>query len=465
MRAKILVVDDQRLTCEQLKMILEKEGHQVHTASDGREALEQLAEGVFSLVITDLKMPGMGGMELLKQLKRQYPEVSSVVMTAKGSIDTAVEAMKLGANDYLTKPFGAEEISLVTAKALERRKLYDEVLYLRQQLAGQYKFDSIISKSPKMHRVFELIASVALTDSIVLIQGETGTGKELVARAIHYHSSRREGRLVAINCGALPDSLLESELFGHTKGAFTGAIRDHRGKFEQAHGGTLFLDEIGNISPAMQVKLLRVLERMEVERIGDSRTIQVDVRILCATNTNLEEEMEKGNFRADLFYRINVVPILLPPLRERMEDIPLLVTHFLARYSKMVKKNVKEISPEVLSALLNYHWPGNVRQLENFIERGVIMARSHTLTQIDLPKKSLNFVFQEKEPSLAELELPLEELKHKVTDRLERDYLRKMLTRYQGSIKLSSKHAGLSARSLYAKMKQYGLNKEDFKRR
>lgn len=465
MRAKILVVDDQRLTCEQLKMILEKEGHEVHTASDGREALEQLTEGVFSLVITDLKMPGMGGMELLKQLKRQYPEVSSVVMTAKGSIDTAVEAMKLGANDYLTKPFGAEEISLVTAKALERRKLYDEVLYLRQQLAGQYKFDSIISKSPKMHRVFELIASVALTDSIVLIQGETGTGKELVARAIHYHSSRREGRLVAINCGALPDSLLESELFGHTKGAFTGAIRDHRGKFEQAHGGTLFLDEIGNISPAMQVKLLRVLERMEVERIGDSRTIQVDVRILCATNTNLEEEMEKGNFRADLFYRINVVPILLPPLRERMEDIPLLVTHFLARYSKMVKKNVKEISPEVLSALLNYHWPGNVRQLENFIERGVIMARGHTLTQVDLPKKSLNFVFQEKEPSLAELELPLEELKHKVTDRLERDYLRKMLTRYQGSIKLSSKHAGLSARSLYAKMKQYGLNKEDFKRR
>lgn len=465
MRANILVVDDQKLTCEQLKMILEKKGHEVYTAVSGQEALKRLTEGVFSLVITDLKMPGMDGLELLKQIKRRYPEISSVVMTAKGTIDTAVQAMKLGANDFLIKPFGAEEISLVTAKALEQRRLYDEVLYLRQQLAEKYKFDNILSKSPKMHKIFELISSVAATDSTVLIQGETGTGKELVARTVHFHSSRREGRFVAINCGALPDGLLESELFGHAKGAFTGAIRDHRGKFEQADGGSLFLDEIGNISPSMQVKLLRVLERMELERVGDSRTVKLDVRIISATHANLEEEMEEGNFRADFYYRINVVPILLPPLRERMEDIPLLVTHFLAKHNKKAKKNVKDLSPEALSALMSYSWPGNVRQLENIIERGVILAQGSTMTHVDLPQKGLNQLLPEREPSPEELELPLEELKQRELERLERDYLKKVLTRYQGSIKRSSEHAGLSARSLYAKMKLYGFNKEDFKGR
>ncbi|OGL46780.1 MAG: two-component system response regulator, partial [Candidatus Schekmanbacteria bacterium RBG_16_38_10] len=385
MNKKILIVDDEKIICEHLRKVLGRESYDVKVCHNGSEALECLKEEQFGMAVVDIKMPGMDGIELLGKIKGKYPQTSVVIMTAHGSVETAVQAMKIGAIDYLSKPFEAEEIKLVIERAFEHLKLVDENLYLRNQIAEKHRFGNIISENYKMQQIFDLIASVAVTDATVLIYGETGTGKELVAKSIHYNSNRKDEKFIAINCGAMPDTLLETELFGHEKGSFTGAIRQKIGKFELADKGTIFLDEIGNVTPAMQVKLLRVLQEMEFERVGGNKTIKIDVRIIAATNKDLKQAVIDGEFREDLYYRVNVVPINLPPLRDRLEDIPILVLHFLEKHCEKTGKGIYAFSQDVLDSLMHYHWPGNVRELENVVERAVILERGKMISKIDLP--------------------------------------------------------------------------------
>ncbi len=386
---RILVVDDEGRNREFLKELLEVEGFDVETAKDGQEAIEILENMDFDLVLTDLKMPRADGLSVLEGLRRINPQTVAIVFTGYGSIDTAVKAVKLGAYDYITKPLKIEEIMLVIQRALEHRKLALENEMLRRQLKRKYKFDNIIGDSESMEEVFRLVEKIANTDSTVLIYGESGTGKELIARAIHFNSDRRERPLIPVNCGAIPEELLESELFGHEQGAFTGATRTRIGRFELGNGGTIFLDEIGDMSPALQVKVLRVLQEHEFERVGGMKTIKVDIRVIAATNKDLERNVAEGKFREDLFYRLNVIPIQLPPLRERRSDIPLLVNHFVEMYNEKNRHNVSGVTPEAMDLLMNYDWPGNVRELENMIERIVILKGEGTTEPGDLSEKVL----------------------------------------------------------------------------
>ncbi|MDT8273312.1 MAG: sigma-54 dependent transcriptional regulator, partial [Desulfomonilia bacterium] len=360
----ILIVDDERQNREYLSEILSEEGYAVTLASDGKEALERLSQDLFHVVLTDLQMPHIDGLGVIQHLVEKKLTTIGIIYTGYGSVKTAVEAMKLGAFDYLTKPFKADEIRVVVKKALDHLALQKENTYLKQQLKTRYKFENIIGSSEKMQKVFSMIDKVAATDSTVLVLGESGTGKELVARALHYNSSRSQNPFVPVNCGAIPEELLESELFGHEKGAFTGAFRARIGRFELAHEGSIFLDEISEMSPNLQVKLLRVIQEREFERVGGVKSIRADVRIIAATNKILEEEVERGRFREDLYYRLNVIPIHLPPLCERTEDIPLLIRHFLEKspYGNTPRKKV--FSKKALAALTQYRWPGNVRELE-----------------------------------------------------------------------------------------------------
>jgi DNA-binding NtrC family response regulator len=366
---RILVVDDEELNRDLLQQILEREGYQVAIAANGQEALALLRQEMFHVVLTDLKMPGMTGVEVIRELKMLAPSTMGIIHTAYGSVETAVEAMKAGAYDYVTKPVRRDELLVVIQRALEFQRLHHENVSLRKQLKAKYKFDNIVSDNEKMQAIFTQVEKVADTDSTILIYGESGTGKELIARALHYNSYRQDKPLVPINCGAIPEDLLESELFGHEKGAFTGATAQRMGRFELANGGTIFLDEIGEMRPSLQVKILRVLQEREFERIGGTRTIKVDVRILAATNKNLEELVAHQQFRDDLFWRLNVIPITLPPLRERLSDISLLVAHFIARFNAEKRQHLTGITPEALQMLQSYHWPGNVRELENTVER------------------------------------------------------------------------------------------------
>lgn len=386
---RILVVDDEGRNREFLRELLEVEGFDVETAKDGQEAIEILENMDFDLVLTDLKMPRADGLSVLEGLRRINPQTVAIVFTGYGSIDTAVKAVKLGAYDYITKPLKIEEIMLVIQRALEHRKLTLENEMLRRQLKRKYKFDNIIGDSESMEEVFRLVEKIANTDSTVLIYGESGTGKELIARAIHFNSDRRERPLIPVNCGAIPEELLESELFGHEQGAFTGATRTRIGRFELGNGGTIFLDEIGDMSPALQVKVLRVLQEHEFERVGGMKTIKVDIRVIAATNKDLEKNVAEGKFREDLFYRLNVIPIQLPPLRERRSDIPLLVNHFVEMYNEKNKHNISGVTPEAMDLLMNYDWPGNVRELENMIERIVILKGEGTTEPGDLSEKVL----------------------------------------------------------------------------
>jgi len=386
---RILVVDDEGRNREFLRELLEVEGFDVETAKDGQEAIEILENMDFDLVLTDLKMPRADGLSVLEGLRRINPQTVAIVFTGYGSIDTAVKAVKLGAYDYITKPLKIEEIMLVIQRALEHRKLTLENEMLRRQLKRKYKFDNIIGDSESMEEVFRLVEKIANTDSTVLIYGESGTGKELIARAIHFNSDRRERPLIPVNCGAIPEDLLESELFGHEQGAFTGATRTRIGRFELGNGGTIFLDEIGDMSPALQVKVLRVLQEHEFERVGGMKTIKVDIRVIAATNKDLEKNVAEGKFREDLFYRLNVIPIQLPPLRERRSDIPLLVNHFVEMYNEKNKHNISGVTPEAMDLLMNYDWPGNVRELENMIERIVILKGEGTTEPGDLSEKVL----------------------------------------------------------------------------
>lgn len=383
--ARILLIDDEKDSCRALSLLLGKAGFSVDTCHSGEEALGILGKQNYDLIISDLFLPGVSGIDILKKVKEDSPQTCVILITGNASAETAVEAMKEGAFDYITKPFNLEKLKLQVAKALENSQLLMENQYLRQQLRGRYRFDNIIGTSQAMQQVFTRIEKVVNTDSTILILGASGTGKELVAKAIHYNSPRKDKPFIAINCGAIPSELLESELFGHVKGSFTGAVQDKPGKFEVANGGTIFLDEIGNMPLQLQMKLLRVLQEHEFERVGSSRKIRLDVRLISATNADLAEQVRSGNFREDLYYRLNVIPITLPPLKERRGDIPLLARYFLEKICKEMHRPLMSLDQDALRAIETYSWPGNVREMENVIERTVALTDGDMISCSDLP--------------------------------------------------------------------------------
>nr|MDP9120488.1 sigma-54 dependent transcriptional regulator [Acidobacteriota bacterium] len=385
MSPQLLIVDDEVSILDFLSLLFQGEGYDVETARSASEAQKALGSRSFDLVLCDILMPDGNGLDLLKEIRGANANTAVVMMTAYTSTKTAIEAMKLGAYDYISKPFDVEELKILTQKALERAELADENVYLRRELEQKYTFNNIIGKSPKMQAIFSLIERIARTTSTVLIHGESGTGKELIARATHFASPRSARRFLSINCGALPENLLESELFGHERGAFTGAVREKKGLFQEADHGTLFLDEIGEMTPSMQVKLLRALQQKMVRKVGGNQEEAVDVRVIAATNQDLESRLASGEFREDLYYRINVLPIHLPPLRQRREDIPLLVEFFLQKYSRQMDLPPRQISIEAIKMLESYDWPGNVRELENLVERALALSRAETITTRDLP--------------------------------------------------------------------------------
>ncbi|MDP2317281.1 MAG: sigma-54 dependent transcriptional regulator [Pseudomonadota bacterium] len=386
---RVLVADDDRAVRTALQVNLSKAGYDVTLVSSAEQALETLRGSAYDVLLTDVKMPGMGGMELLGEVRTHWPDVRVVVMTGFGSVRDAVAAMKAGAADYIIKPIERDELLLLLERALQTRAMQRELQQLRKEVEQRYGFSELIGISPPMREVYEEVTAVADSSALVLIQGETGTGKELIAHAIHYRSGRASAPLVAVNCGALPENLLESELFGHERGAFTGAVRQHQGKFEQADGGTLFLDEIGEIPPAVQVRLLRVLEGGIVTRVGGEHTVKVNVRVIAATNRDLWKEVQTGGFRADLYYRLNVFPIRLPSLADRRDDIPLLVEHFARKFAARHNRPVPTVSANAMKALQGHGWPGNVRELEHFMERLVLLSNGGEINSVRLPESPL----------------------------------------------------------------------------
>ncbi len=451
-KRRVLVVDDEESFRHMLSVILEKEGYEAETAKDGREALEKLESGLFDEVLCDIRMPRMDGIQFLKEAKKIHADSTIIMMSAYGTLDTAIEAMKLGAYDYVSKPFKPDEIILTLKKAEERERLRRENIYLRKEVKKEYNFNNIISKNEKMAAIFDTIVKVARYKSTILITGESGTGKELVAKAIHFNSDRSASPFVAVNCGAIPENLLESELFGHMKGSFTDAVRTKKGLFEEADGGTLLLDEIGELPLSLQVKLLRVLQDGEIRRIGDSRSIKIDLRIVAATVKDLDKAVKEGHFRDDLFYRLNVLPVRIPPLRERKEDIPLLVDHFIAKINDNLGKTVRGVTPDALKILLRYSWPGNVRELENVVERGLVLTETDAIDVENLPPE----VHRSSESSAFS---QLEEYSIKKTTRiLETELIRKALRKTHGNHTHASKILEISHRTLLYKIKEYGIH-------
>jgi len=446
---RILVVDDELNMLVLFQKILEKEGHQVECASSGEEALQRLEREWFDVVVSDLKMPGLDGIEFMKQAKVMSPTMPCIVLTAYGSVDSAVTAMRQGAYDYLMKPIDNEEFKLVVKKALDLHRLTSEVERLRRQTDVDADFQSIIGRSKPMRTLLRQVKVVARSHSTVLIQGESGTGKELIARAIHQHSARHQGPFVTIDCGALPEPLLESELFGHARGAFTGAIQNKKGLFEEAHGGTLFLDEIGDTTLVFQSKLMRVLQEGEIRPVGTNKNISVDVRVVTATNKDLRKEIETHTFREDLYYRLAVVPLVLPPLRQRREDIPLLVDHFIKKYCTQNQLPLKTISVAVLHALHNAPWPGNIRELENTIERAVLLSPG---TEITPEVLFLSSPLQEQPLQ------PLQQATREAQEAVEREKIRAVLFKVQGVRTHAAKLLGISRATLYSKLKYYHLD-------
>jgi DNA-binding NtrC family response regulator len=460
-RRRILVADDNEANRLALGHLVETEYLQVDMASNGEEALDALVNNNYSVFITDLRMPRLRGMQIMEEVQKQRLPVTVIVMTGHGSVDEAVQAMRLGAYDFLTKPIDAQTLRLTVQRALRERELRDEILYLREQLRGQNAFQEILSKNRRMHQVFELISNLGHTATTVLIEGETGTGKEQVAKAIHAVSQIRNGPFVAINCAAVPETLLESELFGHERGAFTSAVAQRTGRFELANMGTLFLDEVGDIPAAMQAKLLRVLQERRFERVGGTESIEVDVRVLAATNRSLQRLVKQGTFREDLYYRLNVVKIDLPPLRERAEDIPLLATHFTQKYI-LPGHPPRQVSPQAMDLLLHYRWPGNIRELENAIERACVTAQDGTIRPEDLPSEVMTPT-KPRRPFAIDLHRPLPEVLNEATAEIEQQYIRKALKKSHGNIGRCAKLCGLSRRSISAKIAEYGINKSVFK--
>jgi two-component system, NtrC family, response regulator AtoC len=450
---RILVVDDEESFRHMLSVILRKEGYEVETASNGEEGLQKIALTPFDQVLCDIRMPRMDGLEFLSEAQRLRVETSIIMMSAYGTVDSAIEAMKLGAYDYISKPFKPDEIILTLKKAEERERLRKENELLRKEVKKEYGFDNIISKNDKMQKIFDVIKKVAQYKSTILITGESGTGKELIARALHYNSDRSKNAFVAINCGAIPENLLESELFGHAKGAFTDAIRTKKGLFEEADEGTLFLDEIGELPSQLQVKLLRVLQEGEIRRVGESKSIKINVRIIAATVKDLVKEVNEGKFRDDLFYRLNVFPIHIPPLRERREDIPTLVDHFIKKYSQSLNKDVTGINPRALEVLMEYPWFGNVRELENTIERAIVLADKPDISLEELPMEVQGF--KEK----AQL-VPLEEEEYSIKKSskvLETNLIQKALRKTKGNHTHAAKLLEISHRALLYKIKEYNI--------
>ncbi|MBS3907070.1 MAG: sigma-54-dependent Fis family transcriptional regulator [Syntrophaceae bacterium] len=449
----ILVVDDDRNLLELLKIRLESAGYEVIAVLKEEDAIEGAKNQAFDLAIVDLQLLRQDGISLMEELHLILPEMPVLILTAYGSIENAVEAMKKGAYSYLTKPFDPQDLLFQIERALENRRLNMEIKRLKGLLEERYGFTNIVARSEKMKKVLEMVSHIAKTESTVYIHGESGTGKELIAKAIYLASERKHKSFVAINCAALPEPLLESKLFGHEKGAFTGAIRSAKGLFAQAHGGTIFLDEIGDMSLAIQAKLLRVLQERQFYPVGSEQLVEVDVRVIVATNKNLENQVKQGLFREDLFYRIHVIPIHLPPLRDRKEDIPLLVEHFLEKFGQQMKKEMKGLTPMAMQRLMLHDWPGNVRELENTIEYAVAMTHQDTIAE--------NFILQNKNVAISEEPLkPLKEAK----DSYEKTYLIHLLETCGGNVSKAAKLAGKYRADFYDLLKKHGLKSEDFKK-
>ena len=454
---KILVVDDEEPMRHMLSLILKREGYEVQAVGNAKEALNLVDSHPFNFILTDVVMPEMDGLDLLNAFKERKVEATVIMMSAYGNLDTAVEAMKRGAYDYISKPFKPDEIILALRKAEERENLRQENLRLREEVSRVYSFGSIIGKSPKMLAVFETIKKISDYKASVLIMGESGTGKEMAARSIHYNSSRSQGAFVAVNCGAIPETLLESELFGHEKGAFTDAKREKRGSFEMAHQGTLFLDEVGETSLSAQVKLLRALQEGEIKRLGSEHPLYVDVRIIAATIQDLSQAVAEGRFREDLFYRLNVLPLHLPALRERREDIPLLVEYFIQKYNQQHRLDVQGFTEAALSRLLEYPWPGNVRELENAVERAMILTQGKKIETDSLPSEVLG------ERAPWKREIWGEELSIKKANRImEEELIRRALKKTKGNRTQAAKILEISHPALLSKIKEYRVEGTEY---
>ena len=451
----VLVIDDEEIICQQLELLYSATGFRVTTVSRGEEALQYLEDENIDLVVTDIRLPGFSGIDLTRKIQSQWPDVPVIVMTGHADIQSAVEALKLGASDYIAKPFSAAAMQDSSRAILEQSKIFTQIRHLRQTLKDSCKFGGMLSRTPEMHQVFELIQAVSGTDMTVVIEGETGTGKELVASAIHYQSSRRGGPFSSINCAGFPETLLESELFGHEKGAFTSADQSRTGKFELTNTGTLFLDEIESISLTMQAKLLRVLQERKIQRLGGSRTIPVDIRVIAATNVPLEGLVAEGSIRSDFYFRINVVPIRLRPLRQRLDDIPLLVQDFLHNHPIPKRKGISRVSQRAMSQMMAYNWPGNIRELHNVIEKAIVLARSRVIEQVDLADR-LPLAHASKGQVLSTPPLA-QWIKEQ-----EKTYLTQKLKLFGGRIDLTAKSCGVDVRTLHRKMRQYGLDKKIF---
>jgi len=447
---RILVVEDEKAARHALSAGLSSEGHHVLDASDGEEGLRMALEADIDVVVSDMKMPGMSGIELLEKLKGEKPNIEVIMVTAFGTIETAVDAMKKGAYDFIQKPIDLNETRRLVRKALEKRELVRENIALKEQLRDKYKFDNIIGNSPKIAEIFQVIAQVAPTQATVLVTGESGTGKELIANAIHYNSPRANKPFVKVNCSSLSETLLESELFGHERGSFTGAVSQRKGRFEIADGGTIFLDEIGTLSPTVQVKLLRVLQEKEFERVGGNKPIRVDVRLVVATNGDLKLLVEEGKFREDLYYRVHVVRIDVPPLRDRSEDIAILADHFLRKYARKNNRNVTEITDETMAVLKAYDYPGNVRELENIIENAVVLAQESRITPEQLPQGLQTYVGTPDSLSIP-IGMSMKDI--------EKEVIKATLTQTGNNKTKTAGVLGIGIRTLHRKMEQYRLKK------
>jgi DNA-binding NtrC family response regulator len=458
----ILVVDDDPIICRQLARLYSQRDYRVTIATLAEQALEFLGDQDIDLVVTDIRLPGMSGIELARRIVEQWNDIPIIIMTGFAEIGEAVNLLKVGVYDYIIKPFEAAVVQQSTELALQKTAVFADIRRLRRTLGESYEFGGMLSKTPQMHRVFEIIRMVAPTDSTVVVEGETGTGKELVASAIHNHSLRRGGAYVTINCGALPEMLLESELFGHERGAFTGAHQVRAGKIELADGGTLFLDEIENMPLSMQAKLLLVLNNKKVQRLGSSRWLHVDMRVIAASNVPLKELLAQGKMRSDFYYRIHVIPIRLSPLRQRLEDLAILAQDFLRYHPVAVRKKVKAISPKAMAKLMGYSWPGNIRELQNVLEKAVVLAKSEVLDVADLDLETArtltNLNLNDTDISPA---LPFAEW----IRRQEREYLVQMLKKFGGRINLTARNSGLDVRTIHRKMQIHGLDKKTFSRK
>ncbi len=448
MKPNILIVDDEHLITDFLIDTFKPSDYETETAASGDEAVEMIARREYDLIFSDVRMPGLNGLELLRRIKKIAPETVVVMMTAYGSVQDAVQAMKSGAYDYLLKPFGPDQATLVAQRALERRQLVRENRILRNEVAAKYSFENLVGKSKPMERLYSLIESVSNSRATVLISGESGTGKELVAKAIHYHGNRQDGPFVALNCAALPEALIESELFGHEKGAFTNAVRQKKGHFEIADGGTLLLDEVSEMPPGLQAKLLRVLQEKEIQRLGSEAKLPIDVRVIATSNRHLQTEIENGNFREDLYYRLNVIPIHLPPLRELTADIPSLVEHFINIYNAENNRAIKRVTDRVIDLFEGYAWPGNIRELENYMERAIVIAGNETLTPDDFPSELFT----------GGVRRSTEAIRSGMTIReMERSLILKTLEQQGGNQTKAADLLAISTRTLRNKLYEYGV--------